>query len=441
MPLNTRYEEVGSHEIGEVWTGQSVRFPLVTHGDDQFIAFYAADRSITVGHRRLGGTDWSLSTVSQDRNDPWDHHNSLALAIDDDGHLHLVGDLHVDPINYFRTTSPMDITSFERIESMVGEREHRATYPCFLQGPDGELIFKYRDGSSGAGDWIFNVYDSDTREWHRLLDEPLTAGGEQASAYHAGPTVGPDGRYHLVWCWRDNPAAQTNHDLYYVRSDDLRNWEKSTGVSVHLPIGLPQGELIDPVPPYGGLLNSRIRLGFDASDRVVVTYMKYDPDGNTQVYNARRESEGWKIYQTSDWDYRYTFGGGGTLGTPLDFSGVQIESSGRLSQTYDHPKYGRAKWLLDEATLQPVEWRSPWFRYPAAIRRPTADVDYFHVNWTEVAGSSPADHQPLNPGRNGTVHALRWESMDPRDGREMTRDERDDLPSSTLEFYEFTCTD
>lgn len=424
MATNTRFETVEGHEIAAVWAGQD-GYSLYTRGEDQFVAFYAADQSITVGHRRLGETDWTLSRVTEERNDPWDHHNRLTLTADRDGYLHLAGDMHVDPLNYFRTTDPLDVTAFERVESMVGRDEDRATYPSFLRGPDDELIFTYRDGRSGAGDWIYNVYDPEPRAWDRLLAEPLTQGGERANAYPTGPTLGPDGYYHLVWCWRDNPAAQTNHDLYYVRSEDLRDWETSDGRAVSLPIRFHDGELIDPVAPYGGLLNSRIFLGFDTRERVVVSYMKFDPDGNTQLYNARREADGWTIYETSDWGYRYTFGGKGSLGTPLRFDGVAVEPDGRLSQTYEHPKYGTGKWILDGESLEPVEWLSPWHRYPESLGTVRADHPHLQVNWAEDSGAGPGDDQ----------YALRWEGRDPQYGRDAEQDEAP--PPTPLQWYRF----
>lgn len=418
MTRNSRFEAVESHDIAAAWAGQSVDFALHTRGDDQFVAFYDADGAVTAGQRRLGGTAWTLARVTDARNDRWDHHNRLALAVDREGHLHLVGDLHVDPLNYFRTTEPLDVTTFERVDAMVGSEEERMTYPSFLRGPDDELVFKYRDGMSGAGDWIYNVYEPERGEWDRLLDEPLTRGGERANAYPEGPVRGPEGRYHLVWCWRDNPAAQTNHDLYYVRSPDLQNWETSRGRPVALPVEFHGGELVDPVPPYGGLLNSRIRLGFDTQDRVVVSYMKFDPDGDTQLYNARCESDGWAVYETSDWDHRFTFGGTGSLGVSLDFSGVTVEPNGGLTQSYDHPKYGTGRWVLDEERLEPVEWRSPWHRYPD-LGEP--DDPQLRVNWV-ADGGDPEE-----------TFALRWVARDPQHGGDAAPEE---TPApTTLRLY------
>ena len=42
-------EVLGFHVISMVWAGHPVGFDLLTHGDQQFVAFYDADRHMTVG--------------------------------------------------------------------------------------------------------------------------------------------------------------------------------------------------------------------------------------------------------------------------------------------------------------------------------------------------------------------------------------------------------
>jgi len=156
-----------------VWPGHPVGFCLLTHPPHQFAAYYDADRVMTVAGRRLDSKDWQ--TVKLPENVVWDSHNSVTMAIDSEGCIHLSGNMHVDPLVYFRTITPFDITSFERSE-MVGEREEKCTYPKFISGPGSELIFTYRDGKSGEGDQIFNVYTTAEKRWRRLLDTPLTSG-------------------------------------------------------------------------------------------------------------------------------------------------------------------------------------------------------------------------------------------------------------------------
>ena len=47
--MTVRKTIAGSH----VWSGHPVGFDLLTHQDRQFIAFYDAERKMTVGQRRL----------------------------------------------------------------------------------------------------------------------------------------------------------------------------------------------------------------------------------------------------------------------------------------------------------------------------------------------------------------------------------------------------
>ena len=69
--------------------------------------------------------------------------------------------------------------------------------------PDEELFFQYRDGRSGSGRQIFNRYDAESMSWRRVADEPFLDGRRRANAYPVGPVAGPDGRFHLVWMWRE----------------------------------------------------------------------------------------------------------------------------------------------------------------------------------------------------------------------------------------------
>src|SRR5205823_12233165 len=105
-------------DIAPVWSAHPVGFALLTHGDRQFVAFYDVERRATVGARRLGERTWRF--VQLPMTTGWDSHNSLTMTIDDDGYLHLTGNMHCVPLIYFRSAQPYDIGTFERIAPMVG---------------------------------------------------------------------------------------------------------------------------------------------------------------------------------------------------------------------------------------------------------------------------------------------------------------------------------
>ena len=256
------------------------------------------------------------------------------MAIDSTGFVHVAGNMHNVPLIYYRSTRALDASSLARVTSMVGSNEQSVTYPEFFQGPTGNLVFIYRDGGSGNGNHIFNTYDTGTRAWRRLLGTPLTDGQGQRNAYPVGPVLGPDGFYHLVWVWRDTPDAATNHDLSYAKSRDLVQWQSAAGTPLTLPVTLATSDIVDPVPSGGGMINNNTKVGFDSQNRAVVVYHKYDSAGNTQLYNARFEGGRWVRYQTSMWNYRWAFGGDGTLVFEIEVAGVKVQPDGTLTQDW-----------------------------------------------------------------------------------------------------------
>jgi hypothetical protein len=341
-----------SLDIAQVWSAHPVGFALLTQAPHQFVAFYDNNRQLTVAQRKLDKREWKFNKLPVTT--AWDSHNYIALTIDDDGYLHLSGDMHVVPLKYFRSTKPLDAATFERLDRMTGANEARTTYPKFLRGPQNELIFTYRDGSSGNGNQIFNVYDVKSKTWKRLLDQPLTDGEGERNAYFEGPIKGPDGYFHMAWVWRETPDAATNHDLSYARSKDLIRWETGAGKSLTLPIKLKECDIVDPVPVNGGMINGNTKIGFDDKGRVTITYHKHDADGNTQPWTARLENGAWKHYQITDWKWRWVFGGGGTLNFGISIGPVTKDADGRLTQSWRHLQFGGGTWLLDPQTLKAI---------------------------------------------------------------------------------------
>ena len=409
-------------DVAPVWSGHPVGFALMTAGQRQLIAFYDAKRRMTVGSRLLNESGWQLSPLPSVLG--WDSHNYVTLAVDHEGRIHLSGNMHCQPLIYFRTARPYDITSFRQIPAMVGQNEQKCTYPRFLHGAQGELIFTYRDGRSGSGDQYFNLWNPKAMAWGRLIESPLFAGGGKMNAYFSGPEQDKTGVFHVCWVWRNTPDCATNHDLCYARSKDLVHWQRSDGRPLTLPITLATAEVVDPVPPGGGMVNGNTKIGFDLENRPVISYHKFDAEGKTQLYNARREAAGWKTYRTSDWDYRWEFHGGGTIHFEIGFGPVQVETDGALTQTYHHVKHGSGAWRLDPATLKPIG--------KSADRRPLPKgISRVESTWPGMAVRTAAD---LGIGdRAGVRYLLRWETLPAN--RDRPRSEPFP-PPSMLRLYE-----
>jgi hypothetical protein len=389
-------------EVDKVWSGHVVGFCLYTCPPYQFAAYYNSERRMTIARRKLDETDWARIYLPE--NLLWDSHNSVTLALDNDNCVHVSGNMHVDPLVYFRSEKPFDIESLARY-AMVGEREQRCTYPVFQRGPGGKFLFLYRDGQSGNGDQIYNIYDEASKKWSRLLDSPLTYGEDKMNAYFNGPKLGPDGRYHLCWVWRDEFGCETNHDPCYARSADLVHWENSEGKPYTLPITLETAEIIDPIPAKGGVINGNVVLGFDSQKRPVVTYHKYDAAGNTQVFDARYENGKWETHQISDWDYRWDFSGGGTINFEVKLSGVSPAGNGRLKQTFTHSKKGSGGWFVDEATLKPLgslPQDDASTTFPQEMTKKQSSFPGVEIRRAADSGSS---------GAPGVSYVMQWETL------------------------------
>src|SRR5690554_2488194 len=77
--------------IDKVWAGHPVGFALLTHQNDQYIAYYNADRHMVVGQRKVDEKTFNLFELPVfDRKEGngtstvlnWDSHNYITLGID-----------------------------------------------------------------------------------------------------------------------------------------------------------------------------------------------------------------------------------------------------------------------------------------------------------------------------------------------------------------------
>ena len=419
--------------IDRVWAGHPVSFALLVENDRQFIAYYDADRRLTVTGRKNGDVKWvrvQLSGVPSAHNRSsnvtgWDSHNFLRLALDRDGEIHLSGNMHVDPLVYYRTRAPFDLGTLERIDRMTGDRETHCTYPVFFKNAAGDLFFRYRDGSSGNGSDLYNVYDPATRTWRRLLDTPLLDGQGQRNAYALDPMLGPDGRFHLVWMWRDTPDCATNHTLSYARSRDFIHWENSRGEPLALPITLGTGEVIDAAKPGEGLINMTFALGFDTHQRPVVVYHRYDAQRHSQIYAARPRANGtgWELQQLSNWNFTWAFSGGGSIAADVTLGAPHATTDGLLAVDFVSRDGGSGRWLVDPATLERKATLPAAPRVlPEELMRPT---------------QPGMEVQTAVAHANGRRWVLRWETL-PRH-RDLPRDSAP--PPSELRLYNLPDSD
>ncbi len=397
-------------EIDSVWAGHPVGFSLYTHGNRQYIAYYNANRNLVVGQKNLDDEKFELHTMPSTRRETmggtstvldWDSHNYVTIGVDKDGFVHLSGNMHVHPITYFKSKKPHDISTLAQEMELIGTNEEKCTYPNFMLTKDGELLFHYRDGSSGNGKEIYNIYSCENKSWSRMLDVPLTDGQGLMNAYQTQPTVMKDGWYHVYWVWRDTPDCETNHDLSYMKSPDLKNWFDAFGRKIELPATLDNKSLIvDPIPVKGGIINLGAKLCLDENNKPVFVYHKYDSAGNLQIYAAYTEGDKWIYKQVTNWDYRWEFSGRGSIDVEFRFKGFKKRKDGYYEVDYWHTKYGNGTILLDNK-----------FKNIGKVLKP----EPFDTN-LEIEGDFPGlqvkTSKDIGPEHNKNFrYVLKWETL------------------------------
>ena len=224
-----------------------------TVGDQQFVAYYNDSGNVTVARRTLGTDDWDVYSTSFTAYNIYDGHDVISFGIDGDGYMHMSWGMHGDPLQYAKSTVPVTGTgaiAFTGLIPMTGF-ENTVTYPQFYELPSGDLLFLFREITSGDGDTYWSRYDVATGTWSTVH------GGTGQTPFFKGTGWNPDynlytnlatfdsqGTLHLTGTIRyngDSPTGhggfQTNHDVFYFRSfDEAVTWERMDGTPFALPI-------------------------------------------------------------------------------------------------------------------------------------------------------------------------------------------------------------
>ena len=125
---------------------------------------------------------------------------------------------------------------------MIGLQENSVTYPEFHNLPNGNLLFLYRDGSSGNGNLVVNLYNVQNQQWERLHDSLIDGEGMRNAYWQS--TVDQNGIIHLSWVWRESPDVASNHDINYAKSYDSGvTWVRADDSPFSLPITAKNAEI------------------------------------------------------------------------------------------------------------------------------------------------------------------------------------------------------
>jgi hypothetical protein len=218
---------------------------ITTYNGYQYVAYWNNAYRVCLARRKLPLGSWEIIefadyTVTAAR--IADNHYSISIGIcPNDGTIHVAFDHHGDNLHYRRSVvglanKPGEIlwaaSSFGVVQNylIVGQPMAQVTYPRYIIKPNGDLLYEYRYGTSGAGDSYLYEYAAATGTWSSIgkyLDG-LTVNN---NAYLNGIHYDRNGRLHASWVWRETPDPLTNHDICYVYSDDHgRTWYNHLGV-------------------------------------------------------------------------------------------------------------------------------------------------------------------------------------------------------------------
>jgi len=361
------------------WAGNSVnatifrKYSLTTHDQWQYIAFYDPQASVVLGRRALGSNRWTLQTT-QYKGNVRDAHNSISLAVDGSGRLHVAWDHHNSPLRYARSLEAGSLQLGPKLP-MSGVLEDRVTYPEFYNLPDGGLLFFYRDGASGQGNLAVKAYDPKSQKWTQLQHN-LIDGQEQRSAYWQ-VAVDQAGTIHLSWVWRETADVATNHDLCYARSTDGgKSWHKTTGQMYQLPITEATAEIAAHIPQRHELMNQTSMAADSRGRPYIATYWRPMGTDVPQYQLVYHDGQQWRIRQVGQRKTGFRLGGGGTRRVPISRPQLMVHASDRADKAclvFRNEERGNrvsvawcedlsaGQWRVEDLTNEPVGQWEPSF--------------------------------------------------------------------------------
>ncbi|PSL38664.1 putative BNR repeat neuraminidase [Labedella gwakjiensis] len=330
--------------------------------------------------------DQGAATPSSSGGNVDDSHNNITMEIDGLGFVHVAGNAHNDDLPYWRSGAAHSVASMgwkstlpgvktfpNGVAILAASKDRVVSAPRLFIGPNGRLFLGYRHWISGDASYFLYAYDTGTSVWSSVsgsIDMPnsnpayayteglplLDGRGQGAdgsvsmSPETIGPVLGTDGRWWLLWSWRDlASSADTNSRVSVARSTDLVTWTTVSGATLPSTIEYSLVDessgystlVVDDIPTAGGgLLNGQLAIGWDASARPVVSYFRYTGTGSrrtTQLFVARPNGLAayWIVNQASRWTGIYDLGAGASTSVlQTNGSGAVPTEAGRLELAY-----------------------------------------------------------------------------------------------------------
>jgi hypothetical protein len=225
-----------------------------------------------------------------------DNHARPCIAVDSQGHLHVVIGGHNSMMTYYRSRHPNDASAWERAEPVdIG------TYPMLMCGAEDTLVLGARQDTGVRGVNLFikragGTWEKRERIFQRKASNPGYAGYNVALAW------GPDGRrLHLSADVYESGHKVIERGVYqalvYMVSDDLGlTWRRSDGSAIPAGVSSEKLEVIAEFTarPKDGQPPIILRNGGVAVDNTgqVFIYFIHVRDGVPQARLVSSDSHG-----------------------------------------------------------------------------------------------------------------------------------------------------
>ncbi|CUX29171.1 BNR repeat-containing protein [Clostridium sp. C105KSO13] len=294
----------------------------------QYCAFYAYDGTIVLAERVNEG-EWNYQWTDF-KGDIEDAHNTVSLAVDGAGYLHMAWSQHSGALMYAKSTASGAMTM--AAGQMIGMQEDKVTYPEFYVQPSGDMFFLYRNGGSGNGDLVLNKYNVAMGTWQREQNSLISGEGKISPYWQA--CVDKVGRLHISWVWRETGDASTNYNMCYAVSTDASGSEfvDDEGESLRIPITEDKVEPICEIPKGSSLINQTSMTTDDEGRPYIISYWKID---DVVQYNVIRfTGEKWIIYNTDIRKTGFDLSGTGTRQLPCARPQILVDGAGEEADIY-----------------------------------------------------------------------------------------------------------
>lgn len=350
-------------DIGPGWSRTSVNATvfrtnsIVSHNGYQYAAYYDSLANVILAKRKLGSRAWEIRQTSYKGN-VLDAHNIISIMVDGDGYLHMAWDHHGNPLHYCKSIRPESL-EMSSLQPMTGRGEGNVTYPEFYRMPSGDLIFVYRDGSSGNGNLAMNRYDLASKTWVRLHDNLIDGEGQRNAYWQM--SAGPTGVIHLSWVWREHFMVETNHDMCYARSNDGgKTWQTSAGKEYTIPINMQTAEYAWRIPQNSDLINQTSMTSDDQENPYIATYYQAASDSCPQYYIIYKQDGTWKLSKATSRTMNFDLAGAGSRSIPISRPKIlYANKNGRRSLRMIYRDEEHTDWVcMASADLSSMQWKT-----------------------------------------------------------------------------------